>query len=108
MKNESEKMDGLELYLFLSDILEEIQFELDLYLCNIAAQAIVSGNDTEYLMSAIELNTRYNMLSCVHRGNRAVIDKYIDDKIAEGLEEYRHVKFAFSGRSFDELMTHIK
>lgn len=103
-----EELEYISNILLVTGGLDSLWQDLDLFLCDIVARTYVSGNQTSYLMSSIQLNTRYDELYCYNKDALAVIDKYIDDKIAEGLEEYRHVKFAFADRSFDELMTHIK
>lgn len=102
-----EEFDGLQLYLYVTSSLEEIRLSLDLRLCDIAAIAYANGDYTKYQMSAIQLNARHNELKCIQNGNHEKIEKYIDGMIAEGSEEYRHVKLAFSERCFDEL-SHLK
>lgn len=104
----ADELDSIKPYLFEEIVLEEKRFILDKCLCDIAAQAYKSRNVKEFLAGAIELKKRYKVLSFVHIENRVRVEKYIDEKIANGFEEYHQVKLAFSGQDLDELMTHLK
>ncbi len=90
-----EVINNFQAYLYMTGELEKLQFNLDLRLCDIAAQAFADGDDTKYQMSAIKLNARYKELKIFQKDNYDKINKYVNDKIAEGFKEYRQVKADF-------------
>jgi len=100
--NNGEVINNFQAYLYMTGELEKLQFNLDLRLCDIAAQAFANGDDTKYQMCAKKLKARYNELRIFQKHNYAKISKYVDAKIAEGFEEYWQVKADFLERIVDK------
>ena len=108
MDDYEEFFDRLSNNLCLTDFFDDFFRDNCQLLCDVVARAYAIGDKTTFLMSSTQLNTKYKELNRYNKDGVEKVNKYIDDKITEGFEEYSHAKFAFSDCGFDELMEHIK